>query len=50
MDFEHSDKVKALQAKLGAFMDQHIYPNEKPRRRPKACRTCSCRSPIAAPG
>jgi acyl-CoA dehydrogenase len=28
MDFEHSDKVKALQAKLLRFMDEHIYPNE----------------------
>ena len=27
MDFDHSPKVKALQAKLGAFMDQFIYPN-----------------------
>ncbi|HUN53383.1 MAG TPA: acyl-CoA dehydrogenase family protein, partial [Candidatus Sulfotelmatobacter sp.] len=29
MHFEHSDKVKALQAKLQGFMDQHIYPNEQ---------------------
>ena len=28
MDFAYSDKVKALQAKLSAFMDEHIYPNE----------------------
>jgi acyl-CoA dehydrogenase len=28
MDFEHSDKVKALQAKLLRFMDEHIYPHE----------------------
>jgi acyl-CoA dehydrogenase len=28
MDFEYSDKVKALQAKLVRFMDAHIYPNE----------------------
>ncbi len=28
MDFAYSDKVKAMQAKLIAFMDQHIYPNE----------------------
>ena len=28
MDFAYSDKVKAMQAKLNAFMDQHIYPNE----------------------
>ncbi len=29
MDFAHSDKVKALQAKLARFMDEHIYPNER---------------------
>ena len=29
MEFTYSDKVKALQEKLGAFMDQHIYPNEE---------------------
>jgi acyl-CoA dehydrogenase len=29
MEFEYSDRCKALQAKLLAFMDQHIYPNEK---------------------
>jgi acyl-CoA dehydrogenase len=29
MDFEYSQKVKDLQARLNAFMDQHIYPNEK---------------------
>jgi acyl-CoA dehydrogenase len=29
MDFDYSDRCKALQAKLLAFMDQHIYPNEK---------------------
>ena len=29
MEFEYSDKVKALQAKLNAFMDKHIYPNEQ---------------------
>ncbi|MCX7892970.1 MAG: acyl-CoA dehydrogenase family protein [Burkholderiales bacterium] len=28
MDFDYSDKVKALQAKLVRFMDEHIYPNE----------------------
>ena len=28
MDFAYSDKVKALQAQLSAFMDEHIYPNE----------------------
>ena len=29
MDFDYSPKVKELQARLIAFMDQHIYPNEK---------------------
>ena len=29
MDFEYSQKVKDLQARLNAFMDEHIYPNEK---------------------
>ena len=29
MTFEHSDKVKDLQARLTAFMDEHIYPNEE---------------------
>ena len=29
MDFEHSAKVVALQKKLAAFMDRHVYPNEK---------------------
>ena len=28
MDFEHSQKVKDLQKRLSAFMDEHIYPNE----------------------
>ena len=28
MNFEHSDKVKALIAKLEGFMDEHVYPNE----------------------
>ena len=28
MDFAYTDKVKAMQAKLIAFMDKHIYPNE----------------------
>ena len=28
MDFAYSDKVKAMQAKLIAFMDEHVYPNE----------------------
>ncbi len=28
MDFAYSNKVKAMQAKLIAFMDEHIYPNE----------------------
>jgi acyl-CoA dehydrogenase len=29
MQFEHTDKVKALVARLEAFFDQHIYPNEE---------------------
>jgi acyl-CoA dehydrogenase len=29
MDFEYSAKVKELQKKLVAFMNEHIYPNEK---------------------
>ena len=28
MDFEHSQRVKDLQARLAAFMDEHVYPNE----------------------
>ncbi|WP_028227965.1 acyl-CoA dehydrogenase family protein [Paraburkholderia ferrariae] len=28
MNFEHSDKVKDLQARLRAFADQHVYPAE----------------------
>jgi len=28
MEFEYSPKVKDMQARLLAFMDQHIYPNE----------------------
>ena len=29
MDFEYSPRVKELQARLTAFMDEHIYPGEK---------------------
>src|SRR6267154_2450930 len=29
MDFDHSPKVKELQKRLQAFMDEYIYPNEK---------------------
>jgi acyl-CoA dehydrogenase len=29
MNFEHSDKVKDLQKRVQAFMDEYIYPNEK---------------------
>ena len=29
MNFDYSDKVKDLQARLLAFMDEHIYPNEQ---------------------
>ena len=28
MDFDYSDKVKALMDRVSGFMDQHIYPNE----------------------
>jgi acyl-CoA dehydrogenase len=28
VDFEYSDKVKALQERLTRFMDEHVYPNE----------------------
>lgn len=28
MNFEFSEKVKELQRRLGAFMEEHIYPNE----------------------
>eukprot|EP01034_Spumella_vulgaris_P022678 gene22678-28823_t len=28
MDFEYTPKVKEMQARLLAFMDEHIYPNE----------------------
>jgi acyl-CoA dehydrogenase len=29
MNFDYTDKVKALLTRLHAFMDEHIYPNEK---------------------
>ncbi|WP_019241582.1 MULTISPECIES: acyl-CoA dehydrogenase family protein [Bacillus] len=29
MNFDYSDKVKELQAKLNTFMEQYIFPNEK---------------------
>jgi acyl-CoA dehydrogenase len=29
MDFDYSPKVKELQARLAAFMKQHVYPNEE---------------------
>ncbi|MDQ6707172.1 MAG: acyl-CoA dehydrogenase [Acidobacteriota bacterium] len=29
MNFDHSRKVKELQARLLGFMDEHVYPNEK---------------------
>ena len=28
MNFEYSDKVKSLMARVQAFMDEHVYPNE----------------------
>src|SRR3990172_471457 len=29
MDFAYTDKVRALQAKVQRFMDDHVYPNER---------------------
>lgn len=29
MDFEYNEKTKALLARIEAFMDEHVYPNEK---------------------
>jgi acyl-CoA dehydrogenase len=29
MQFEHTEKVKALIAKVESFMDEHVYPNER---------------------
>jgi len=29
MDFAYSEKVQKLQARLSAFMEQHVYPNEQ---------------------
>jgi acyl-CoA dehydrogenase len=29
MRFDHSDTVSGLQARLSAFMDEHVYPNER---------------------
>jgi acyl-CoA dehydrogenase len=29
MEFAYSDKVQALRARLAAFMDAHVYPNER---------------------
>src|ERR1700730_14745505 len=29
MEFEHSEKVRALQPRVKAFMVEHIYPNEE---------------------
>jgi acyl-CoA dehydrogenase len=29
VNFDYSDKVKALQKRVSAFMDEHIYPNER---------------------
>jgi acyl-CoA dehydrogenase len=29
MNFDYSEKVQGLMQRLGAFMDEHIYPNEK---------------------
>ena len=29
MEFEHSATVKALEERVQAFMDEHVYPNER---------------------
>jgi acyl-CoA dehydrogenase len=29
MDFEHSERTRDLLERLGAFMDAHVYPNER---------------------
>ena len=29
MEFEHSEKVRTLQARVAAFMAEEIYPNEE---------------------
>jgi acyl-CoA dehydrogenase len=29
VDFQHSEKARAYLARLGAFMDEHVYPNEE---------------------
>ena len=29
MEFEHSEKVRALQARVATFMAEHVYPNEE---------------------
>ncbi len=29
MNFEFTDKVKSLQQRVQAFMDEHVYPNEQ---------------------
>jgi acyl-CoA dehydrogenase len=29
MEFEHSEKAQALQARVEAFMVEHVYPNEE---------------------
>ena len=30
MDFSHSEKVRELQERVTAFMDEHVYPAEEP--------------------
>ena len=29
MNFDYTDKVKDMQARLLAFMDEYVYPNEQ---------------------
>src|SRR5215469_6438194 len=33
MDFEYSEKAKAIALRLAGFMDEHVYPNETTFRR-----------------
>ncbi len=45
MNFEYSEKSRQLLDKLGAFMDEHIYPNEQAYAKAAGCRrkqVCAC--------
>ena len=39
MDFSHSDKAEELRERLQAFMDEHVYPNEKTYKEEQAAMT-----------